>query len=72
MTKRVAAGLLWFYAGWCLGATIAFELDLSPALGPIFGTAFAAIVAGDPRRIIWSRGRAAPDPNSGAQEHVPA
>jgi hypothetical protein len=55
MKKRAAAALLWFYAAWYAGAMIAQVLGLSQVLGPILGTAAAAIVAGDPRRIIWSR-----------------
>lgn len=55
MTKRAVATILWFYAGWYAGATLAFLLGLAPALGPILGTAAAAIVAVDPRRAIWSR-----------------
>jgi hypothetical protein len=53
MTKRVVASLLWFYAMWYAGAMIAAVLGLSPALGPILGTAAAAIVGGDPRHVIW-------------------
>jgi hypothetical protein len=55
MKKRITAAILWFYAGWFAGAATAFVLGLTPALGPILGTAAAAIVAGDPRHIIWSR-----------------
>ena len=55
MKKRVAASLLWFYSMWYAGAMIATVFGLSPALGPILGTAAAAIVGGDPRHIIWSR-----------------
>lgn len=54
MVKRMLAAILWFYAGWYAGATIAVFLGISPALGPILGTAAAAIIAGDPRRIIWT------------------
>lgn len=54
MKKRVLAAVLWFYAAWYTGAMVAHFLGLSPALGPILGTAAAAIVAGDPRRVIWS------------------
>ncbi|HEX8940081.1 MAG TPA: hypothetical protein VF763_07945 [Candidatus Limnocylindrales bacterium] len=53
MTKRVIAALLWFYAGWSLGAMLAFVLGISPALGPILGAAGAMVIAGDPRHIIW-------------------
>ncbi|HET7028376.1 MAG TPA: hypothetical protein VFI28_11850 [Candidatus Limnocylindrales bacterium] len=52
--KRILAAGLWFYAGWYAGATIAYFLGLSEALGPIIATASAAIVAGDPRHIIWT------------------
>ncbi len=59
MKKRVAATLLWFYAMWYAGAMIATLFGLSPALAPILGTASAAIIGGDPRRVIWSPGAAA-------------
>jgi hypothetical protein len=59
MKKRVLAALLWFYSAWYTGAMIAEFLGLSDALGPILGTAAAAIVAGDPRRLIWTSGRTA-------------
>jgi hypothetical protein len=55
MTKRVVAALLWFYSCWYAGAMIAALFGLSPALGPILGTAAAAIIAGDPRHLIWNR-----------------
>lgn len=58
MKKRAAATLLWFYSMWYAGAMIATLFGLSPALGPILGTAAAAIVGGDPRNLIWSRGAA--------------
>jgi hypothetical protein len=53
--KRIIAALLWFYAGWYAGATIAYFLGLSEALGPIIGTAAAALIAGDPRGVIWTQ-----------------
>jgi hypothetical protein len=53
MKKRALSAVLWLYAGWYLGAMIAHQFDLSAALGPILGVAAAAIIAGDPRRIIW-------------------
>jgi hypothetical protein len=55
MKKRALAAFLWFYAFWYVGAMIAEFAGLSPALGPILGTAAAAIIAGDPRRLIWGR-----------------
>jgi hypothetical protein len=51
--KRILATLLWFYAGWYAGATAAYFLGLSPALGPIIGTAAAGLIGGDPRGVIW-------------------
>jgi len=54
MKKRILAMFLWFYAGWYAGAVIANMLGVSPALGPILGAAAAAIIAGDPRRMIWT------------------
>ncbi|HEX5825771.1 MAG TPA: hypothetical protein VFY18_15030 [Candidatus Limnocylindrales bacterium] len=58
MKKRALAALLWFYAAWYAGAMIADIAGLSVALGPILGTAAAAIVAGDPRGLIWGPRRA--------------
>lgn len=55
MKKRALAALLWFYAMWYAGAMIAHVLGVSPVLGPILGAAAAAIVAVDPRGIIWDR-----------------
>ena len=62
MKKRALAAVLWFYAIWYAGAMIAQALSLSPALGPILGTAAAALIAGDPRGIIWTRTPKAPKP----------
>ena len=54
MTKqRAVSAVLWFLVGWYAGALIASFLGVPPALGPILGTAAAAIIAGDPRRRIW-------------------
>lgn len=55
MKKRAFAALLWFYTFWYAGAMIASALGVSLVLGPILGAAAAAIVAGDPRRLIWNR-----------------
>jgi hypothetical protein len=60
MKKRALAALLWFYSMWYAGAMIAQVVGLSPALGPILGTAAAALIAGDPRGIIWTREPKAP------------
>ncbi len=55
MKKRALSAVLWFYSGWYAGAMIAHVLDLSIGLGPVLGVAAAAIIAGDPRGIIWAR-----------------
>jgi hypothetical protein len=52
--KRITAAVLWFFTGWFMGASIAFVLGMSGLLAPILAIAAAAIVAGDPRRIIWT------------------
>ena len=54
MKKRIAAAFLWFYTGWYGGAILADLLGVSPMLGPIIGAAAAALIVGDPRRIIWT------------------
>ena len=55
MKKRALSAVLWFYTGWYAGAMIAHALGLSIALGPILGVAVAAVIAGDPRGVIWTR-----------------
>jgi len=59
MTKRVLSTLLWFYAGWYAGAILAEFFGVSQVLGPILGTAAAAVMAGDPRHLIWKHRPAA-------------
>jgi hypothetical protein len=60
MKKRLLAAFLWFYAGWYAGAILADVLGVSPFLGPLIGAAAAALIVGDPRRIIWSAKSMAP------------
>jgi len=67
MKKRVLAAALWLYAGWIAGAMLAALIGISPALGPILGAAAAALIAGDPRGMIWTR----PVPEDGVQESFP-
>lgn len=55
MSKRLAAAVLWFFAAWYLGAWIALLMGVSEILGPILGIAAAAVFAGDPLGIIWTR-----------------
>src|SRR5262245_32298029 len=61
MKKRVLSAFLWFYCGWYAGAMIAAMLGISPVIGPILGAVAAALIAGDPRGIIWPR-KAEPQP----------
>jgi hypothetical protein len=53
MTKRALATVLWFVAGWYVGATLAFVFHLSPILGPAVAALGAILMGGDPRHIIW-------------------
>jgi hypothetical protein len=62
MKKRVLSAFLWFYCGWYAGAMLAAFLGVSPVLGPIVGAVAATLIAGDPRRVIWTR-KAEPAPS---------
>ena len=53
MKKRALATVLWFLTAWMFGAMTATIFGLSMALAPILGVATAAIVARDPRHLIW-------------------
>jgi hypothetical protein len=53
MTKRAIATVLWFIAGWYLGATIAFVFHFSPMLGPVIALSAAGLMGVDPRHVIW-------------------
>jgi hypothetical protein len=66
MKKRVLSAFLWFYCGWYAGAMLAAFLGVSPVLGPIVGAVAAALIAGDPRGIIWPRKAAEPAPSVAA------
>jgi hypothetical protein len=53
MSKRAAAAVLWFIAGWYLGAVIAYVVGVSDAIGPILAITAAALFGGDPFGVIW-------------------
>ena len=55
MKKRITAAVLWFLAGWALGAMVAFAIGAPSALAPVLAIGAAAFVARDPRQIIWAR-----------------
>ena len=71
MKKRALATVLWFYSMWYAGAMIAQLAGLSPALGPILGTAAATIIAVDPRRIIWTKSTTPASSPSAPQKAAP-
>ena len=54
MTKRIAAALSWFFAGWSVWALIATVADVTPLFGPVLGASLAGVVAGDPMHRIWT------------------
>jgi hypothetical protein len=72
MKKRITAAILWFYAGWFAGAVLAFAIGLSPLLAPILAVAASAIIAGDPRQMIWSRQATPAGRRAAPQVHSPA
>jgi len=55
MKKRLVAGVLWFYAGWAFGAMVAFAFGVPSLVSPLLAIAAAALIAGDPRGVIWRR-----------------
>jgi hypothetical protein len=54
MKKRVLTTALWFFAGWYVANILAFVFGVSDIMGPIVGTAAAALIGGDPFRAIWT------------------
>jgi len=71
MKKRALAGALWLYAGWCLGAAIAWATGVPPILGPILGLAGASFFAGDPLNRIWATRPTSPSSASIERTPVP-
>jgi hypothetical protein len=51
--KRVIAALLWFNAGWTVGAFASWMTGVDALVGPLLGIVAAALIAGDPAGIIW-------------------
>jgi hypothetical protein len=69
MNKRIAAAVLWFFAGWYLGGYIALFLGISDLIGPILAISAALLFAGDPLGLIWSGQNVSAD-EAPAQETV--
>ena len=53
MNVRIASGVLWFLAGWAVGAVFSRALGISQVIDPLVGAAWAALIVGDPRHILW-------------------
>ncbi len=75
--KRTTAALLWFYTGWTAGAFAEYiaaqnGVTIGPAFGLVLGAAAAALFAGDPRRLIWSRPRVITARPAGSPVQSPA
>jgi hypothetical protein len=62
MNKRVLSAVLWFFAGWYVANFVAAIFGVSFLLGPLVGTAAAALIGGDPFGVIWSSSRAFSSP----------
>src|SRR5512143_2336014 len=60
MTKRIAAALLWFIAGWYAWNVFAWMAGMPELGGPVVGAALAALFAGDPFGRIWTTTRTRP------------
>lgn len=55
MKKRIAAGLLWFYATWYAASLLSLVTAVPDLLGPTLGLVLGVFVAWDPTNRIWSR-----------------
>ena len=55
MTKRILAGVLWFYVTWYAWNVVAVFAGLTLLAGPLFGLLVAWLVVRDPRGAIWRR-----------------
>ena len=64
MAKRIAVAVLWFFAGWYLGAFTALMTGTSDLLGPLVAILAAVLFAGDPFGVIWKSSRHATASNS--------
>ena len=57
MKKRLLALVLWFYAGWAIGAMCVVFLGANSLVSPLTGLTAAILFAGDPFRLFWTARR---------------
>jgi hypothetical protein len=55
MTKRIAAGILWFLAVTTGGEFAAFMWGTPQVVAPLIGLMAALFIAGDPLGLIWKK-----------------
>lgn len=62
MKKRLLAAFLWSVTGWYVGALVSWMLSVGEVLPFVMAASAALLVAGDPRRAIWSNRSAISEP----------
>ena len=62
MVKRVLAFALWGYAAWYAFAYVADATGGPPIVALVGGLIVGAVVAIDPRHVVWKRTRVAQTP----------
>jgi hypothetical protein len=51
---RVLSTVLWFFAGWYVANFAVAMFGANAMLGPIVGITAAALIGGDPFRVLWT------------------
>ena len=69
MKLRIVSAVLWFLAGWFVVGSIAIYLGLNPAVGPLVGIAWAALVVLDPKDVVWRVGKGSAKATHGLGSH---
>jgi hypothetical protein len=54
MIKRGFATALWFVATWVMVSALDFAVVLPSWIAPVVAMAVAALIAFDPRHLLWS------------------
>ncbi len=57
---RVLSTVLWFFAGWYIANFAVVLFGANAMLGPIVGISAAALIGGDPFRVLWTRRSSSP------------